>query len=154
MNLDVEKIVREYLDKTVHLSLGTVSGARPWVCEVHFAYDDQLNLYFVSLQTTRHCQEIAANPHVAGNIVKQHPVGEAPNGIYFEGEAVMIEPSATDIERYCSRLKRDSTELTALLQEANGRRMYRIQVNNWAAFGNFESKGNTKYELVWNGGKK
>ncbi len=67
--MDVEKIIREYIDKTIHLSLATSSDNKPWVCEVHFAYDEQLNLYFRSLKSRRHSQEIAKNPNVAGNII-------------------------------------------------------------------------------------
>lgn len=38
MDVDVEKVVREYIEKTVHMSLATVSIDAPWVCEVHLAY--------------------------------------------------------------------------------------------------------------------
>lgn len=89
--MDVEKIVREYIDKSVHMSLGTSQNNKPWVCEVHFVYDDQLNLYFRSLKSRRHSQEIAQNPDVAGNIVKQHALNEYPHAIYFEGEAAIID---------------------------------------------------------------
>lgn len=148
-NKEIEKVVREYITKTPHLSLATVSNDSPWVCEVHFAYDEGLNLYFVSKQTTRHCQEIAANPHIAGNIIKQHSLTESPNGIYFEGEAETIEASPQDIERYCSALNRNIAELTEMLQGTSGRRMYRIKVNHWAAFGNFDGNGAVKHELKW-----
>ena len=155
MNLDVETIIREYIDKTVHMSLATVSGDAPWVCEVHFAYDENLSLYFVSLPTTRHCRELAVNPRVAGNIIKQHSLEEAPNGIYFEGSAeVITEPSDKEIEIYCSRLNRDQNELRGRLQADNGHRVYKIRVSNWAAFGKFGLESNQKHELSWNGGSK
>lgn len=132
------------------MSLATVKDNKPWVCEVHFAYDDALNIYFVSKLSTRHCKEIAENANVAGNIVKQHELTELPGGIYFEGIVKLIEdPSTEDIDRYCSRLKRNSEELTAQLKEENGRRMYRINVSNWAAFVKFEDQPLQKYELVW-----
>lgn len=153
MSVDLEKMVREYIDKTVHLSLATVSGSKPWVCEVHFSHDNALNLYFVSLTTTRHCQEIANNPNVAGNIVKQHNLKESPHGVYFEGSAERVEnPSAEEIGQYCSRLQRNKDELIAQLKEENGRRMYRISVKSWALFGDFETGKNQKHELAW--GKK
>lgn len=147
--VDVEKIIREYIDKTVHMSLATVADNKPWVCEVHFAYDEDLNLYFVSKISTRHCQEIEKNSSVAGNIVKQHELAELPNGIYFEGEAEQINASAEDIKRYCSRLGRDEVELTAWLNEGIERKMYKISVNNWAAFGKFDQETLQKYELEW-----
>src|SRR5438105_3492644 len=92
MNVDIERVIREYLPQMVHLSLGTSKDNKPWVCEVHFAYDEHLNLYFRSLKSRRHSQEIALNPNVAGNIVKQHAVGEYPRGVYFEGTAELLGP--------------------------------------------------------------
>jgi uncharacterized protein YhbP (UPF0306 family) len=89
--MDVEKIIRENIDKTVHMSLATVKDNKPWVCEVHFAYDENLNLYFRSLTSRRHSQEIAQNPNVAGNIVRQHNLGEYPTGVYFEGTAKLLQ---------------------------------------------------------------
>lgn len=148
--IDVEKIVREYIDKTVHLSLATVRESKPWVCEVHFAYDEDLNLYFVSKVSTRHCQEIADNPHVAGNIVKLHELTELPHGIYFEGEAEPIEATTEDVKRYCKRLQRDEAELTDWLGGGSERKMYKITVKNWAAFGKFDQENLQKYELNWN----
>lgn len=148
-NEEIEKVLREYITRTPHMSLATVSGSKPWVCEVHFAHDDNLNLYFVSKQTTRHCQEIAANSYVAGDIIKQHPLTEAPNGLYFEGEAEQIGVSPEDIQRYCNALNRDATQLAEQLKEAEARRMYRIKVTNWAIFGNFDSNGHAKHELQW-----
>lgn len=144
---DIEKVVRDYITKTVHMSLGTVRGDKPWVCEVHFAYDDGLNLNFVSKTNTRHCQEIADNPYVAGNIVRQHDLTEAPNGIYFEGTADMVEATSENIERYVTALGRDIKQVTEDLRGNRG--MYRITVNSWAAFGNFDGNGYAKHELKW-----
>lgn len=148
-NDEIEKIIREYITKIPHMSLAAVSDNKPWVCEVHFAYDNDLNLYFVSKQSTRHCKEIEKNPYVAGNIVRQHALTEAPKGIYFEGEAAKIEATQEDIDRYCSALDRDSAEVANMLQEPDGRRMYKITVNNWAAFGDFDGSGTAKRELGW-----
>ncbi|MEK7153707.1 MAG: pyridoxamine 5'-phosphate oxidase family protein, partial [Patescibacteria group bacterium] len=90
--MDIEKTIREYLPQVIHMSLATTKNNKPWVCEVHFAYDDALNLYFRSLASRRHSQEIAENPSVAGNIIKQHSLEEYPLGVYFEGMAEMMQP--------------------------------------------------------------
>src|ERR1700754_950837 len=92
--MDVEKAIREYLPNILHMSLGTSSDNRPWVCEVHFVYDDNLNLYWRSKPSRRHSQEIAQNPNVAGNIVEQHAKEAKPRGLYFEGTAEMITVEA------------------------------------------------------------
>ena len=85
--LNIEQAIREYLPGVVHMSLATSKDNKPWVCEVHFAYDQELNIYFRSLASRRHSQEIAQNPYVAGNIVEQHELGQKVRGVYFEGKA-------------------------------------------------------------------
>jgi len=152
MNVDIEKIVREYIDKSIHLSLGTSVDNKPWVCEVHFAYDENLNLYFISSQNSRHCVELTANPNVSGNIVKQHDLTESPNGIYFEGTATMIDvPTDSQLDLYSERLGRNRVGLVERVNDGE-HKMYMIAVNNWYAFGKFDGEKNAKYELAWNGG--
>src|SRR5438552_15277179 len=91
--MDIEKIIREYLPHVVHMSLGTSKDNKPWVCEVHFAYDEDLNLYYRSTPARRHSQEIADSPNVAGTIVKAVGLGEFCKGaVYFEGTAELLGP--------------------------------------------------------------
>src|SRR5690349_166662 len=135
MNLDVEKIVREYIDKSLHMSLGTSKDNKPWVCEVHFVYDENLNLYFRSLTSRRHSQEIAVNPQVAGNIVRQHAVDEYPHGIYFEGKAKLIEDEAEKQALFLPFQQRFNVA-KSVLEEAkrpDGHQFYKITVENWYA---------------------
>lgn len=151
MSLDIEKIVREYIDKSFHMSLATTSGDKPWVCEVHFVYDSDLNLYFRSLASRRHSQEIAANPNVAGNIVRQHALDEYPHAIYFEGTAKMIEDEETVRKTYPlfqARLGIGESIIGDGLKE-DGHRFYKIMVENWHAFGKFGGESGQKYTLPW-----
>jgi uncharacterized protein YhbP (UPF0306 family) len=156
MNVDVEQIVREYIDKSLHMSLATVSGDAPWVCEVHFVYDDELNLYWRSLPSCRHSQEIAANPKVAGNIVKQHGLSDFPYGIYFEGTAESVE-DREDRERVFPLFQKRLNASEDILEDAesdDGHKFYKITVINWYAFGKFDGESGQKYKLEWNGGEK
>lgn len=155
-NEEIEAIVREYIDKSLHMSLATVSSDRPWVCEVHFAYDDDLNVYFRSKASRRHSQEIAANPHVAGNIVRQHSLEEAPHAVYFEGSAEMVTDEAQYPALYeIFKRRQDVTEaIIEDAQQAGGHKFYKITVENWYAFGKFGRDASDKYQLIWNGGKK
>jgi uncharacterized protein YhbP (UPF0306 family) len=154
MDINVEKVIRDYLPQIEHMSLGTSSDNKPWVCEVHFAYDENLNLYFRSTTERRHSKEIAANPNVAGNIVFQHPRGQYPLGVYFEGNAKML---STDEEReaaypaFAKVLGRDES----ILEDAakpDGHQFYKITVENWYVFGKLGDEGGKKYQLKWNGG--
>jgi uncharacterized protein YhbP (UPF0306 family) len=156
MNLDVESTVREYIDKTIHLSLATVSGDTPWVCEVHFAYDENLNLYFRSLQSRRHSQEIAANPKVAGNIIDKHGLGDPVVGIYFEGKAELVEAGNEQnhaAECLKNRLKIED-DIIAEAASSEGHQFYKITVANWYVFGRFGETSGQKHKLEWNGADK
>ena len=154
--MDVEKIIRDYLPQIVHMSLATSKDNKPWVCEVHFAYDDDLNLYFRSLTSRRHSQEIAENPSVAGNIVKQHALGEPGIGVYFEGTAKKLEPGDEQTKAFACIKERlqASDEIMEEAQNPEGHQFYKISVDNWYVFGKFDTERGQKYQLAWNGGKK
>ena len=154
--MDIEKIVREYIDKSLHLSLGTCINDKPWVCEVHFVYDGQLNLYFRSLQSRRHSQEIAINSAVAGNIVKQHAPDEYPHAVYFEGTADIVTEESERQEIFPLFQARLGAS-KGILEEArkeDGHQFYKITVAAWYAFGKFGQPSGQKYELRWNGGEQ
>lgn len=155
-SIDIEKLIRDYLPTVVHMSLGTCLDGKPWVCEVHFAYDDTLNFYFRSLTSRRHSQEITKNSHVAGNIVRQHQLGEYPLGIYFEGTAAMLASAKEQAQAFPffkDRLGVDEAIL-ADASQPDGHQFYKITVQTFYVFGNLEGEGGKKYELIWNGGGK
>lgn len=156
MELDVEPIIREYIDKSIHMSLGTTRDDKPWVCEVHFAYDEDLNLYFRSTTDRRHCQDIYANPNVAGNIVRQHELNEVPHGIYFEGTAELITDESQFQTLYEIFKQRQAVDETIIerAKQADGPKFHKITVENWFAFGKFSGDKVMKHSLPWHGGKK
>lgn len=152
--MNIEAIIREYINKSLHLSLATVSDDTPWVCEVHFVYDHDLNLYFRSLESRRHSQEIANNPKVAGNIIAQHTIDEYPHGIYFEGVARKIsdvQEMETIAPLFADRLGRQD-DILGEAQTKEGHKFYKITVANWYAFGKFGGEKGDKFKLTWNGG--
>ncbi len=154
--MDVETTIREHILKIIHLSLATVANDKPWVSEVHFAYDDNLNLYFRSLRSRRHSQEIELNPVVAGNIVRQFGLKEAPVGVYFEGTAKLLEPGEErDVAFNCIKERLGAGD--EIIEEAklpDGHQFYKISVDTYYLFGRFDGDVSRKYELKWNGGSK
>lgn len=151
MAINLEKIIRENIDKNYHLSLATANNNTPWVSELHFAYDDDLNLYFCSLPSRRHSQEIAANPRVAGNIVEQHPLEKFPFGIYFEGKAEMLKPGVNKTKAFkCLQVRLGfGDEVLEKAAKPDGTQFYKITVNNWYVFGKLDSEKGEKYQLNW-----
>ncbi len=133
------------------MSLATSRDNKPWVCEVHFVYDKDLNLYFRSKKSRRHSQEIAANPNVAGNIVEQHSVEQKPRGVYFEGLAGIVEDFSAGHPAY--ELFRDrlgaGPDIVEESKLDDGHKVYRITVLDFYLFDSRESKPSQKYHLKW-----
>lgn len=152
MITDVEQTIREYLPQTFHMSLGTSRDNKPWVCEVHFAFDDDLNLYWRSTPDRRHSQEIADNPNVAGNIVVQHPLDLAPRGVYFEGKAKLLGEGAELDAAFKALSERNGTtqeKLDEALADPTAHQFYKVAVDTFYLFDGRESSPGQKYELPW-----
>ena len=146
----IESIIREYLPQIIHMSLATVHENMPWVCEVHFSYDDDLNLYFGSSSKTRHAQEILANPNVAGNIVTQHHKNQAVRCVDFEGTAEMLTAEVAERYAYPAHVARngESQWLLNEIRKDGDMRFFRIKVKNFYVFDSYEGE-RTKNKLVW-----
>ncbi len=154
--MDIEQAIRDNLEPTVHMSLATSANNKPWVCEVHFVFDEDLNLYFHSSPSRRHSQEIINNPYVAGNIVRQFAQGDKIAGVYFEGAARQLGPGEEQLkafECYKARLGMSDNALEDTKQADKGQ-FYKIVVENFYFFGWLGDLPPKKYQLAWNGGSK
>lgn len=150
-DMDIEEAIREYLANVIHMSLGTSADNKPWVCEVHFAFDSELNLYFCSFPMTRHCQEINQNPHVSGAITMQHGMGEKPLGIYFEGRAEELELQEENdggFRAYTGRFP-ERVDFDEEYKTLKGARLYKITVSDFYMFDARDSKPPKKHHLPW-----
>ncbi len=133
------------------MSLATSANNIPWICEVHFAADNDLNIYFRSKTTRRHSQEIALNPRVAGNIVEPHGLTDKPRGVYFEGTAELLEnvdEQHPAYQEYNERLNMGQAILEEAMQD-DGHKFYKITVTDFYVFDARESKPSQKYHLPW-----
>lgn len=149
-NEELEKTIREYIPQVIHMSLATSRNNKPWVCEVHFAYDNSLSLYFVSSRDRRHSQDIEDNPCVAGNIVTQHHKRQKVRGVYFEGTAARaenVDESHEGYLAYVDRLGGWDGMLKEISRDGDAA-LYKISVDNYYLFDNYE-KGGGKLQLPW-----
>lgn len=151
MSSDAEKTIRKYLPQVIHLSLATCANNRPWVSELHFAYDDDLNLYFRSKPSRRHSQEIEANPNVAGNIIEQHGLEDKVRGVYFEGRAEMLENVEETDQAYQQIAKRFGKDPEMLDEAKNndGHKFYKITVTDYYVFDARGKGPSKKLHLKW-----
>ncbi len=149
--IDVEKTIREYLPGVIHMSLASCVNNKPWVCEVHYVFDDDLNLYFRSKPSRRHSLEIEMNPNISGNIVEQHNLEDDVRGVYFEGIAEIMENIDMDNPVYKLFVNRFAMG-EGILEDAkkeDGHKFYKISVNKFYVFDSRESDPSQKYELPW-----
>lgn len=153
-NEQIEHTIREYIPQIIHMSIASVRDNKPWVCEVHFSYDDDLNLYFASSTETRHAQELTANPAIAGNIVTQHHKNQKVRCVDFEGTATPLssdEAEQTAYKAYVARYGESEGLLNEIRKDGNVR-FFKISVENYYLFDSYED-GRGKHTLSWNGGK-
>ena len=151
--MNIEETIRQYLPQVIHLSLATSANNKPWISEVHYVFDTDLNLYFRSKPDRRHSLEIASNPEVAGNIVAQHQLGEQVRGVYFEGRAEIlkdVDETHPAYTLYCERFG-TGREILEESQTDTGHGFYKISVKNFYLFDSRESNPSQKYLLAWKG---
>src|SRR3569833_2869808 len=141
--MDIEQKIRQYLPNVLHMSLATCANDKPWVCEVHFVYDEELNVYFRSKLSRRHSQEIATNPNVAGNIIEPHDKTMKPRGVYFEGRAQIVKEPGELLALFQGRLGLGE-EIIEDAKQPDGHKVYKITVSDWYLFDARESKPSQK----------
>jgi uncharacterized protein YhbP (UPF0306 family) len=118
--------------KTQKLMIVATSGDFPWIANVYFTFDDNLNLYFFSDPNTLHCRQIAQNGAVAVSIVDSHQdVSQLKRGLQISGIAEQI----SDMEKIKQSLKMSKEALGIInseisykniLQKVIKGRMYKI----------------------------
>jgi uncharacterized protein YhbP (UPF0306 family) len=88
---EVKKLIQAYLKEAKMMQLATVADGKPWVCNVWFAADKDMNIYWFSSTTRRHSQEVTKDPHVAAAIcLPQTPPADPPRGLQLEGTAELL----------------------------------------------------------------
>lgn len=89
--MDLRTLINNYLKETKLMQLATAINNQPWVCNVWFVSDDDLNIYWFSSITRRHSDEVLNNNKVAGAIVIPQNPNDPPRGLQFQGVAELLE---------------------------------------------------------------
>ncbi|MGP0058095.1 MAG: pyridoxamine 5'-phosphate oxidase family protein [Beijerinckiaceae bacterium] len=103
-----------YLRQHHVASLATFGGDGPWAAAV-FYVSDGFTLYFLSSPTSRHCQNIARDPHVAATIQEDYADWPEIKGVQLEGMAIDI--SGED-EARARRLYGEKYPLVGMISQA------------------------------------
>ncbi len=132
-NEKLEKLIREYLSKGALMQVASARDNQPWVCNVWYSYDEDLNFYFISGNYRRHSGEIRDNEKVAGSIVQPifTKLGQLGRGITFEGTAkeLSLTKSKKAFENYLKRWPKATMYITKkdILGNLTKVRFYKIE---------------------------
>lgn len=88
--LELKKLIEDYLKEAKLMQLATAIDNQPWVCNVWFAANDELNIYWFSSTTRRHSHEVLENQKVAAAIAMPQAPNDAPRGLQLSGIAEML----------------------------------------------------------------
>ncbi len=90
----LRNLIAEYLKEAKMMHLATVRNGKPWSCNVWFAADKDMNIYWFSSNNRRHSQDVADDPRVAASIwIPSEPADES-RGIQLEGTAKRLTKPA------------------------------------------------------------
>lgn len=148
--MDLRNIIQEYLQQARLMQVATAKDNQPWTCSVYFAYDNGLNLYWISLPSTRHSQEIKSNDKVAGTIVLPHNPGDKVRGLQFEGVAKELttgEEFHHALDTYAARMGMKDERKENIAEGKDGHNVYMIKPTLFVLFDAFNFPVSPRQEL-------
>lgn len=150
--MDPRKLITEYLQKKHMMQLATLSGEQPWICTVYYIVDNQLNLYWLSLESRRHSKEIIAHSKVAVAIPVKFDNGEPVIGIQIEGSAQQLDSSLglkQLAESYANKFGRTTQWVEDFCANKTEHKMYKFTPNLFVLFDeqNFPKNIRQEYKL-------
>lgn len=152
-NKNLRVLIEDYLKRATLMQVATAKNNQPWACSVYFAYDDKLNLYWISLPTWRHSQELRANKKVAGTIVLPHNPGDKVRGLQFQGVARELHQKNEvkyTLTYYAKRFHMSQKRVKAIIEGlVDGHLCYRIMPSLFVLFDevNFPDEPRQEYKL-------
>lgn len=150
----LRKLIVAYLQEAKMMQLATVGAdGRPWVCNVWFAVDKDLNVYWFSATTRRHSKEILQNSHVAAAIcLPRGPEDASRGGIQLEGTAkVLTKPTevAVAMKYYVGRKIFTASQVADFMKHVTKpHRFYKITPSSIVLFDTVHYPDESRQELT------
>ncbi|MCA9380852.1 pyridoxamine 5'-phosphate oxidase family protein [Candidatus Dojkabacteria bacterium] len=66
-------LIKTFLENNKLVTIATEDSGNPWICNVYYASDDDLNLYFLSSIEENHSKHIEENNNIAFTVVWFNP---------------------------------------------------------------------------------
>lgn len=88
--MTLKEQIYKYLQTQRLMTIATY-GEEPWIANVYYLVDEDLNLYFMSKNFRQHCQDIKENPNVACAIAdSSQPIYKPQKGIQLNGKTKVV----------------------------------------------------------------
>ena len=148
--MNAQSVIKEYLSQQHMMQLATVADGQPWCCTVYFVVDDAFNLYWASLPTRRHSQEIAKHSEVAAAVPVKFIKGEPVAGLQIAGTAEMLAPTPTIrpmAERYATKFNRDTAWVEDFTAGNTEHRLYKLTPASYVIFDESNFPDNPRQEF-------
>lgn len=149
--MDLKKLIHEYLKEAHIMQVATSKDNQPWACTVYFAFDSELNLYWISSTKRRHSEELRNNEKVGGAVAIYHAPGEKVRGIQFEGVAKELtgEEAQKAMKHYTSRFEMKEERVKKIVEGSEDHLCYKITPKMFVLFDetNFPNDPRQEYEV-------
>ena len=116
------------------MQLATEQGGQPNICTLHYAFDEQLCLYWMSFRDTNHSQELKANSRTSVTILHDEAKYQC---VHIKGEAFELNGrGATDAHKlYWDRFESIlGSEVKTWSDSQPNRVMYVFKPSNFVLF--------------------
>lgn len=133
----IKQLIEGYLKEARMMQLATSVGDQPWVCNVWFAADSDLNIYWFSSTTRRHSKEVLKNNKVAAAIVLPQTPKDPPRGLQLQGVAeLLIEQEGIEkaISVYKDRIFSEEDIKEFMEDAGNPHQFYKITPTQFVLF--------------------
>jgi uncharacterized protein YhbP (UPF0306 family) len=144
-------LVNQYLGQQHMMQLATLAGDQPWCCTVYYFHDKVRNIYWASLPTRRHSQEIAEHNKVAAAIAIKFVKGQPVVGIQLSGSAEQLQPSEAILplaQQYAEKFGRDAAWVNDFVAGTTGHRLYKLTLAELYLFDEVNFPGGERQQIL------
>lgn len=122
---DIKNLVLEVLEDGFIMNLGTNDANGSWVASLVYVFDDQLNLYWVSVPTSQHSQAIDKNPQVACTILADYTT-DKERALQIAGTAIALPEASLEREQALQKKRSMAIPTKAGEMLTNGYQWYKL----------------------------
>lgn len=149
--MDNLSLVKSYINKIKVMQLATCKDGQPYSVNLHFYADEDLNIYWISLESRRHSVEIKDNAKTCASF-KVHENTDQEDwvvGISIEGEAELLGRNLDDevAKEFIKKLSKGSSLAEDMASGKNEHRWYVLRPSKITIFDNKTYPKDPKVEI-------